>query len=231
MQCHQGYSLLLENEINCNFNPMKPLFFIILTAFTMNGWRAMGQKNASEFTDSGVKLFESQDYVGAIISCNKAIELDKKFFIAYYMRGNIKRIFEDHHGAMKDYNMAIDLNPKFCEAYYERGSIKYSLQDYYGAIFDFSQTISLNDKFVDAYLKRGQAKHQLEAYNDAINDCSKIIEINPKNIDAFFLRGILRIEHGQMEGGCLDLSKAGELGDLKAYEMIREKCNNRCLQY
>jgi hypothetical protein len=41
----------------------------------------------------------------------------------------------------------------------------------------------------------------------------------------------LRIEHGQLEDGCLDLSKAGELGDLKAYEMIREKCNNKCLQY
>ena len=72
------------------------------------------------------------------------------------------------------------------------------------------------------------AKQQLEAYEDAINDCSKIIEINPKNLDAYFLRGVLRIEHGQLEAGCLDLSKAGELGDIKAYEVIRERCNQRC---
>jgi tetratricopeptide (TPR) repeat protein len=213
-------------------NPMKKFFFIILFAvLSMINVVAVGQKTSSEFTDAGVKLFEAQDYVGALVSLNKAIELDKKNFLAYYMRGNIKRIFEDMHGAMKDYNMAIELNNKLCEAYYERGSIKFALQDYYGAIADFSKTISLNDKFVDAYFKRGQAKHQLEAYNDAINDCSKILEINPKNVDAYFLRGILRIEHGQTEGGCLDLSKAGELGDLKAYETIRDKCNNKCLQY
>ena len=36
-----------------------------------------------------------------------------------------------------------------------------------------------------------------------------------------------RIEFGDMKNGCLDLSKAGELGDLKAYETIKEKCNQK----
>jgi hypothetical protein len=67
----------------------------------------------------------------------------------------------------------------------------------------------------------------LQAYQDAINDCSKIIEINPKNVDAYFMRGILRIDFGDTKNGCLDLSKAGELGDLKAYEAIKEKCNQK----
>jgi len=30
---------------------------------------------------------------------------------------------------------------------------------------------------------------------------------------------------GQKESGCLDLSKAGELGSEKAYEVIKEFCN------
>ena len=92
---------------------------------------------------------------------------------------------------------------------------------------DFSKTIALDDTHVDAYYKRGQAKHQIEAYKDAINDCTKILEINPKNVDAYYLRGVLRVEYGQIEMGCLDLSKAGELGDLNAYEVIRQRCNRR----
>ena len=53
------------------------------------------------------------------------------------------------------------------------------------------------------------------------------IQINPKNVDAYFMRGVLRIEFGDMKNGCLDLSKAGELGDSKAYEVIKEKCNQK----
>jgi tetratricopeptide (TPR) repeat protein len=183
---------------------------------------------AKSFTETGIKKFEASDYKEALISFNKAIEADPLYFPAYYMRGNTKKMFQDLHGAMKDYNKSIDINPNLSEAYFERGNVKFSLQDYYGAISDYSIAISLNEHHVEALLKRGQAKHQLEAYQDAINDCTKILEINNKNVDAYFLRGILRIEHGQLEKGCLDLSKAGELGDIRAYEVIREKCNQKC---
>lgn len=210
---------------------MKRIIILLFLCGLFSSWKAEAQTAAVDYMTVGMKLFEAQDFMEAIINFNKAIEQDRKNYKAFYMRGSIKRLFEDQHGAMKDFNMAIELNPRDFEAYYERGNIKFALQDYYGAIADYSHTIALNEGFVDAYYKRGQAKHQLEAYNDAINDCSKIIEINPKNVDAYFLRGILRLEHGQTEGGCLDLSKAGELGDLKAYEVIKEKCNNKCLQY
>jgi tetratricopeptide (TPR) repeat protein len=101
------------------------------------------------------------------------------------------------------------------------------LQDYYGAIDDFTSAITINSNHVEAYLHRGKAKQFLQAYQDAINDCTKIIQINPKSVDAFYMRGILRIDFGDMKNGCLDLSKAGELGDLKAYEVIKERCNQK----
>ena len=185
------------------------------------------QNNSKTYTEEGIKFFEQRNYMDALFNFNKAIELDSANYKALYMRGCIKKIYEDQHGAMKDFNAAIDYNPNFYEAFYERGNIKFVLQDYYGAISDYTKTIKLNEYHVEAYFKRGQAKQQLEAYNDAINDCTKILEINPRNVDAYFLRGILRIEHGQLESGCLDLSKAGELGDVKAYQEIKDKCNIR----
>lgn len=199
---------------------------LILPMMLLIGIASFGQ-TAKDYTQKGRDLLEKNEYVEALFNLNKAIDLDPKYAAAYYLRGNIKDNFEDRHGAMKDYNAAIEYNPKFADAFFARGNVKMKLQDYYGAIDDFSMAITLNENYVEAYFNRGKAKQYLQAYQDAINDCSKIIQINPKNVDAYYMRGILRIEFGDMKNGCLDLSKAGELGDLKAYELIKEKCNQK----
>jgi len=199
---------------------------VLVSAFVFVSMLSVAQ-GAKEYTQRGRELLEKQEYVEALVNLNKAIELDPNYSSAYYLRGNIKDNFEDRHGAMKDYNKAIEKNPKFAEALFARGNVKMKLQDYYGAIDDFSAVIAVNENFVEAYFSRGRAKQFLQAYQDAINDCSKIIQINPKNADAYSMRGILRIEFGDTKNGCLDLSKAGELGDLKAYELIKEKCNQK----
>ena len=184
-------------------------------------------QNAKDLTQKGRELYEKRDFMEALLNLNKAIEIDPAYSNAYYLRGNIKDNFDDRHGAMKDYNTAIEKNPKFADAFYARGNVKMKLQDYYGAISDYSAAITVNENYIEAYFNRGRAKQMLQAYEDAINDCSKIIQINPRSIDAYYMRGILRIDFGDMKNGCLDLSKAGELGDLKAYEAIKEKCNNQ----
>jgi tetratricopeptide (TPR) repeat protein len=184
-------------------------------------------QSAKEYTQKGRDLLEKGEYVEALFNLNKALDMDPNQAAAYYLRGNIKDNFEDRHGAMKDYNMAIEKNPKFTDAFFARGNVKMKLQDYYGAIDDFTIAIGFNENYVDAYFNRGKAKQYLQAYQDAINDCTKIIQINSKNVDAYYMRGLLRLEFGDMKNGCLDLSKAGELGDLKAYELIKEKCNQK----
>jgi tetratricopeptide (TPR) repeat protein len=184
-------------------------------------------QSAKELTQKGRELYEKREFMEALLNLNKALDIDPNYASAYFLRGNIKGNFDDRHGAMKDYNIAIDKNPKFEDAYFARGNVKMKLQDYYGAIADYTSCITINENNINAYFNRGKAKQFLLAYQDAIHDCSKIIEINPKNVDAFFMRGILRIEFGDMKNGCLDLSKAGELGDLKAYEVIKEKCNQK----
>jgi tetratricopeptide (TPR) repeat protein len=184
-------------------------------------------QSAKEYTQRGLDLYEKNEFTEALLNLNKAIEIDPAQASAYYLRGNIKGSFDDRHGAMKDYNLAIEKNSKFADAFFARGNIKMKLQDYYGAIDDFTSAITINSNHVEAYLHRGKAKQFLQAYQDAINDCTKIIQINPKSVDAFYMRGILRIDFGDMKNGCLDLSKAGELGDLKAYEVIKERCNQK----
>lgn len=184
-------------------------------------------QTAKDLTQRGMELYEKREFMEAILNLNKAIETDAKYFQAYFVRGNIKAVFEDYHGAMKDYNSAIENNPKLADGFFARGNVKMKLQDYYGAIADYTSAITLNEDYVDAYFSRGKAKQFLQAYEDAINDCTKIIQINPKSKDAYYMRGLLRLEFGDQKMGCLDLSKAGELGDSKAYETIKDKCNKK----
>lgn len=199
---------------------------ILITCFMIGGATLFAQ-TAKDLTQKGRELYEKREYMESLLNLNKAIEADPNYAAAYYVRGNIKEAFEDHHGAMKDYNIAIEKNPKFPDAFFVRGNVKMKLQDYYGAIDDYSAAIALNENYIEAYFNRGRAKQFLQAYEDAINDCSKIIQINPKNVDAYYMRGILRINFGDMKNGCLDLSKAGEMGDLKAYEAIKEKMQSK----
>jgi hypothetical protein len=41
---------------------------------------------------------------------------------------------------------------------------------------------------------------------------------------ACFKRGLLKLMSGQKESGCIDLSKAGELGMVIVYEEIKKYC-------
>jgi tetratricopeptide (TPR) repeat protein len=201
----------------------KSVLLILTFIYSVAGFA----QNAKDLTAKGRELYEKREFMEALLNLNKAIEVDPNFAAAYYLRANIKDNFDDRHGAMKDYNLALDKNPKFADAFFARGNVKMKLQDYYGAISDYTAAIALNENYIEAYFNRGKAKQFLQAYEDAINDCSKIIQINPKNVDAYYMRGILRIDFGDLKNGCLDLSKAGELGDLKAYETIKEKCNQK----
>ena len=87
-------------------------------------------------------------------------------------------------------------------------------------------TIALNPGSADAYYARGIAKVHLEDYEGQISDYTRAIEINPNYADAYFARGIAKLLFGQKESARLDLSKAGELGNTKAWEAIKEYCQN-----
>ncbi len=80
-------------------------------------------------------------------------------------------------------------------------------------------------KTAEDYLDSGNAKADLEDYKGAIQDYNKAIELNPDLAEAYYNRGVAKIFLGQKDDGCLDLSKAGELGHAEAYEAIKENCN------
>ena len=56
---------------------------------------------------------------------------------------------------------------------------------------------------------------------EAFEDYTKAIELNPNFAEAYYNRGIIQIFMKDTRKGCLDISKAGELGIVEAYEVLK----------
>jgi len=56
---------------------------------------------------------------------------------------------------------------------------------------------------------------------EAYEDYSKAIELNPHFAEAYYNRGLIQIYMKDTRKGCLDISKAGELGIEEAYEVLK----------
>jgi clan AA aspartic protease (TIGR02281 family) len=109
--------------------------------------------------------------------------------------------------------------------YCYRGLCKRSLNDYRGALSDFNKAIKIDAKDDWALTNRASTKALIKDYKGAIADLNLAITYNAENAEAYYIRGLIKILLKQKDSGCLDYSKAGELGYSEAYEKIKEDCN------
>ena len=58
-------------------------------------------------------------------------------------------------------------------------------------------------------------------YKVAVNDYNEAIRLEPDFAEAYFNRGLTNIYLGNLQQGTKDLSKAGELGLYKAYNVLK----------
>jgi len=147
----------------------------------------------------------------------------------YESSGYAKHLSKNYAGAIADFTKAIEIDPTRDESYNHRGNAKAKLEDYRGAILDYTKSIEFCpiELISSPYFNRGVAKAKLEDYRGAILDFNKVIESDPPsftNAATYYHRGLAKLNLGLKDSGCLDLSKAGELGHADAYDTISESC-------
>jgi tetratricopeptide (TPR) repeat protein len=166
----------------------------------------------------------------------------KNYKFIFYYRGFCYAQQEDYIRAIQDLTRFLNMDNgrtySTAEATYYRGFYKTQLQDYRGAIKDYDAAIEMYlpsatgktpnqqhiQKLIEVYIVRGLAKSQLKKYDESIADYNLVLKLNPKNATAFRLRALDYIKKGEVEQGCLDLSRAGELGSNEAYNDIKQYC-------
>ena len=89
-------------------------------------------------------------------------------------------------------------------------------------VADLTKEIEINPNHAFAFYNRGVAKFKLKDYIGTISDMTQAIKINPNIAEAYYLRGLVQLYAKQRKNAYADLSKAGELGNAAAYELIKK---------
>jgi tetratricopeptide (TPR) repeat protein len=192
----------------------------------------------------GIQNKRDGKYKEAFVSFDSAISIDPTYPEVYYHVGKLFFEKENNLKSVENLSKAIDLGRNDFDVFILRGMVKYNLEDYRGSDLDYlkafevannqSLFFQVNDggndiiedkNFSDLFLKMGMNKTQLQDYTRAIEDYTKAISYDEKNSKALFLRGAIRVQYKAVSEGCLDLSRAGELGNEMAYDFIKKYCN------
>lgn len=186
-------------------------------------------KIAKAYYNRANSYIKIQEFAKAISDFTKAIEIEPHKPDCYYNRGIIYyQVEENYNKAISDFSKTISLDAQYINAYLFRADSKFYIDENIGAIADYTKYLNHNPQDPEnseTLVFRGIAKAKLEDYRGAITDFKKAIEINPSNGNAYYNRGLSKIRLGQKESGCMDLSKAGELGIEDAYVAIKAECN------
>jgi len=182
-----------------------------------------------------------QDFAEAIEDFDRVIQLDSDYAMAYFNRAVVryKRLEYDlsqtdsQQGEPADNSISLSTASKqqnLVTPSADAATLK--LKDNKRAyeheliVRDFDKVIQLNPGFVYAYFNRGNLRCVQRDYRAAIEDYNEAIQRDPEFAEAYFNRGLTRLSLGDTDRGIADLSKAGELGIINSYSIIKRMTSN-----
>jgi tetratricopeptide (TPR) repeat protein len=164
------------------------------------------------------------EFAKSMNDINKAISLNDKNLLAYFLRANCRLKITEQFEQVKQTSHAINV-PLKSDPKQEQSKRLETITDYSDILNDYAVCLQLNPKFAFAYFNQSYVKCKLKDYEGALADLNKSIEIEKDFAEAYFNRGLTKIYLDDIEGGAMDLSKAGELGIQDAYNIIKRYCN------
>ncbi|HUN20841.1 MAG TPA: tetratricopeptide repeat protein [Muribaculaceae bacterium] len=150
----------------------------------------------------------------------------------------------NYAAAIKDLDKAAELAPDYAPIYFLRAQARYrelkarengSVQTsddpaialhmrrktYGDIIDDISHVITLSPRMPEAHFNRGNIYTELQDLTSALNAYNEAIRLKPDMGEAYFNRGYVYLKLGNRDAAVNDLSKAGELGILPAYSLLK----------
>lgn len=191
-------------------------------------------KNADVYFGRGMDFLLVQDFAEAMNDFGKAIELRPDFAIAYFNRAVVRYKQLEYMLANEQPEVSsLDNLPSMTVDLFtgkksgQQSGAAAPLKDnkkayqYEMIVHDYDKVLELNPDFVYAYFNRGNLRCAQRDYRAAVIDYNEAIRRKPDFAEAYFNRGLTRLYLGDTERGIADLSKAGELGIIDAYSIIK----------
>ena len=100
---------------------------------------------------------------------------------------------------------------------------RHTLKDFKSAKPLVERALSLEKNTDYIWDTKGELEYYLGNYDESVKAMTNSLNLS-KRANSYFYRGLANIKLGKKSDGCSDLSKAGELGESKAYDEINKNC-------
>lgn len=174
---------------------------------------------------SWIRLFERgitqgliKQYTNAVNTYTAAIELNPSNPFLYLNRSTTRAEMIDFISSIDNSYQRITIDADPANRLQNASKRTYSYDE---AEADLNKVLKLFPDFAYAYYNRANLNALAGDLPAAFEDYTKAIEQHPYFAEAYYNRGIVQIFMKDTRKGCLDLSKAGELGIAEAYEQLK----------
>jgi len=174
---------------------------------------------AIDYFARGVDYMLVRNPEAAIADATAAMALSKDFAMAYFLRANAKYLKYCIGDAAVENDNSSDAKAQQMLRQRERLALMQEV------IADLDEMLKLTPKNVYALFDKGNAFMTMNDYTSAISCYSKALEIKPDLAAAYYNRGLMYLRMGNKDQGVADLSKAGELGVLPSYNVLKRMNN------
>lgn len=182
-----------------------------------NGLLATAEPRAVDYIARGIAQLLVKNPEAAIADANRALTLMPDSPLAWFLRANA------HHlkwrvikaGASAD---AVATDDKTAQALLHRQENTQELQ---AVLADLDEVIKRSPRNVYALYNKGNACIAMGDLTGAISCYNAALDIKPDLGEAYYNRGLVYLRMGNRDKGVADLSKAGELGILPSYNVLK----------
>lgn len=180
-------------------------------------------QNAIPYLSRAIDFMLIQDFNGAIEDLTRITSASNDFIFAYFLRAivrykrvqymlsssKIEDVANNHLGDNIISSQTKTLNDKAISLEYEM------------VLRDYDKVIAISPTFPYSYYNRANIRCEQKDFRAAEEDYTRAIELNPDFAEAYFNRALVYTYLGENEKAIDDLSKAGELGMVPAYNVIK----------
>jgi len=219
----------LEHSLIDKFKRESQIPVVITNSDTLSGSIPLALLEVQKPFIRGLYDLQNRQYNSAQVWFDKALEAsDSDFYRSfYYMNRGVLR------SEMIDFIASIQSNVQTLTMD-DKGSIRARVGDVVSQTYDYSEAIDDMTKASEItpdipyiYYNLGNLYCLSSKMVDAIANYDKAISLYPYMGDAFYNRGLVLIYLKDKEKGCIDLSRAGELGVAEAYGVISKYCEEQ----
>ena len=159
-----------------------------------------------------------KQYTNAVNTLSSAIMVNPTNPFLYLNRSTTRADMIDFISSIDNTYQRISIDSDPANRLRNSGVRQYSYDE---AIADIDMAIKLFPNFAYSYYNRANLLAISGQLPNAYDDYTRAIELNPNFGEAYYNRGLVQIFMRDTHKGCLDLSKAGELGIEEAYETLK----------